>query len=448
MNMDFGLFQQQKLKLVMTNELRQAITILQYSTLDLLDYIQEQAIENPLMELSDSTGNEEQWEKSSIEDWEPNLDSKPYEGDPTYSPLDHISKNEDGLQDYLLNQIRFLQIKDIERKTMMYLALNLNDHGYFVRDVHDIALELNVDVSVVETSLMRLQMLEPAGVGARNLQECLLIQLNDLESRDVLAETIVEQYLDLFAEKKWKQIAKELSVTVQDIQAVSDLLQTLEPKPGACFGGDPSKYLIPDVTIEQVEDEYFVIVNDSLLPRIQLNTQYRSLLKQNEETDASKFVHQKYQQMMWLLKSIDQRRVTLMKVTEAIVRHQKDFFDHGPNHLKPLTLKEIAEEVEVHESTVSRATNQKYVQTPRGLYELKYFFTSSLSTEDGEQTSSNSVKESIKALIEQENKEKPLSDQKIVTLLKDQGIVVSRRTIAKYRDEMRIPSSAKRKRYG
>ncbi|MBU8906703.1 RNA polymerase factor sigma-54 [Desertibacillus haloalkaliphilus] len=443
--MEFGLYQKQSMNLVMTTELRQAITLLQYSTLDLSAFIHEQALENPLMEIKDGRDLDE-WKKQV--DFSVSEDAKPYEGDPNFSPFDHISKDESGLREHLLEQIRLLDSSDEEREVVTYLALHVDEAGYFQHSLADIAIELGRSEDEVEEGLLLLQQLDPIGVGARSLRECLLLQLQELPARDSLAEIVVGEYLELLAEKKWKQIAKELSITMQEVQSVYDLIQTLEPRPGINFYSEPTRFIVPDVSVEKVDGELVVTVHDDLLPPIKLNRQYQYLLQENAETEASKYAKQKYQQMMWLLKSINQRQQTLFKVTEAIVEHQKEFFEDGTEALKPLTLKEIAEKVDVHESTVSRTTTQKYVQTPKGLFELKYFFTSGVQANNTTTSSSQSIKQMIKAMIDNENKQKPLSDQKIVNQLKEEkDVSISRRAVAKYRDEMNIPSSSKRKRY-
>ncbi|RBW71213.1 RNA polymerase factor sigma-54 [Bacillus taeanensis] len=446
--MELGLFQKQTQKLVMTTELRQAITILQYSTLELSNFIKEQALENPLVELKDSTWEEKQTYEPSFTASEPSYDARPYEGDQTPSPFDFISHREDDLHTHLMQQVRFLKIKGQERKNLLYLVENVNDAGYLTVSFEEAAASLNVSLNDMERAHNRLMHFDPPGVGARTLKECLLFQLYHVAADNELAERIIIEDLTLLAEKKWKELSKKYDVTLQDIQAVADLVCSLDPKPGSSFGGDTPRYLVPDITVEKIEGEYVVSVNDYLLPKIQLNKQYQYMLTQTKKDEAASYMHDKYQKMMWLIKSIEQRRLTLLKITETIINKQKDFLEKGPLYLKPLTMKEIADEIDVHESTVSRATKHKVVQTPKGVYELKEFFTSKLSSETGDDASSSTVKLHIKELVNTENKQKPLSDQKIAQLLKEEkGLTVSRRTVAKYREEMNIPASSKRKRY-
>ncbi|MCE7793108.1 RNA polymerase factor sigma-54 [Salipaludibacillus sp. CUR1] len=447
MNMDFGLYQQQSMKMVMTNELRQAITILQYSALELNDYLHDQQLENPLIELKDHNVTEEV-ERQKMNEFTPVYDYKSkYDGEEDYSPLEYISEQEEGLQDYLLNQIRLLHLQPETRRIVTYLALSVDENGYLKQTCEELAEEMSEEEEAVKKGMEVLQSLEPFGVGARNLKECLLIQLRQLETKDPLTEAVIINHLDILAKNKFKEIAKAENVTIDDVQYVADFIQTLNPRPGAVFHAEPARYVVPDVTVMKIKNDFVVRLNEQHMPKMFMNKHYEKMLKDNE-TDIRKYMKQKFDQFQWILRSIEQRQQTILKVTEAIVRHQYDFFLHGPSHLKPLTLKTISEETDVHESTVSRATMKKYVQTPRGLYELKYFFTSAVGRDSAESSSSERVKIYMKRLIDEENKHKPFSDQKLADLLKSEHkIRVSRRTVAKYREEMHIPSSSQRKRH-
>ncbi|RNA68046.1 RNA polymerase sigma-54 factor [Alteribacter keqinensis] len=447
--MDLGLYQQQTMKLVMTNELRQAITILQYSALDLNNYLHEQQLENPLIELKESRAHEE-LVRDSMNLQTPYYDrGSRHDHDDDYSPLDHVSDQTEGLQDFLLSQLRLLKLPDAQRRIVVYLALCVDENGYLPYTIEKLAEELDEPLENTESALHILQSLEPAGVGARSLKDCLLLQLRQLENRDLLAERVVEEDLDLLGKKQYKKIAKKAGVDVQDIQTIADLIQTLNPRPGAVFQDEPAKYVTPDITVKKIEGRYKVMLNDQYLPKVSLNRQYEKMLKENNE-ELTGYLKQKHEQLQWIIKSIAQRQQTLKNVTEAIIKHQEAFLDHGPGYLQPLTLKQIAQIVDVHESTVSRATTRKYVQTPRGVFELKYFFNSMVGGGAGgsDGTSSEKVKIYLKRLVDEEPKAKPLSDQKLAELLKSEhDIHVSRRTVAKYRDEMHIPSSSQRKRY-
>lgn len=440
MNMDFSLIQQQSMKLVMTNELRQAITMLQYSVHELHEYLQEQQLENPLIELK-----EPQAERTTPVERERFRQNLMQEG--STSALDFLTNADDGLQDYLLSQLGLQQMDKRVSAAASYIALNTDENGYLLQTDEEIASDLQEPVELIGRAVKVVQELEPAGVGARSLAECLLLQLNRLEIRDRLAEAIAADHLDLLADKQFKKIAKLTGAPVIDVQHAADFIQTLNPKPGAAFYREPAEYVTPDVTIEKIEGEWVVKLNHGDLPQMVMNRQYEQLLQSGNE-DVQKYLKQKQEQFQWIKKSIAQRQQTIYRVTEAIVEHQKAFLDFGPEYVKPLTLKVIAEKLEIHESTVSRATNRKYLQTPRGLFELKYFFQTGIQKQSGEEQSTEKAKIYLKRLIDAEKKHAPLSDQKISQRLEEEhGIVLKRRTVAKYREELRIPSSSKRKRY-
>lgn len=457
--MGFGLHQEQSMKLVMTPELRQAITILQFSSLDLIEYINQQLNENPVIEPLDmelSPKVEHKTESSPTDvDWAEYIRARA-QGDYSapsirsseseYNPLDWVVRNDLSLQKHLREQISFMKgLSPTVRLVGEYMIGNLDEKGYLELALEQIAQTLKVDLDEVEQALFVVQSLEPRGVGARDLKDCLVIQLEYAGLKNSLAFTIVDKYLSELADGKISKLAAELQVTPQEIQEAADMIRTLDPRPGLHYYRDEPKYIIPDVTVEKIEGEYIILVNDSTTPRLSISSYYERLLK--EEGQAKKYIHEKMNSALWLIKSIEQRRMTIYKVTEAIVHEQKDFFDKGIASLKPMTLKEIADIVELHESTISRATNNKYVQTPRGVFELKYFFSSGLATSNGESTSSESVKAKLKELVEKEDRKKPLSDQRLCELLNEEGISISRRTIAKYREELGILPSAKRKRY-
>jgi RNA polymerase sigma-54 factor len=335
-----------------------------------------------------------------------------------------------------------------QRKIALFLIGNLDEKGYLEINLEEAAERLGVSIEEAEDVLTVIQHFDPAGVGARSLEECLLLQLQHKGLDDEKIVLIVKHHLEDLANNRFQRIADKLGCSIQDVQAMADLVRSLNPRPGAAYNFAETRYVIPDVTVEKVAGEYIVLVNDITAPRLTINSFYEKMLKDQKSQDAARqFIHDKLNAALWLAKSLEQRRLTLMRVTQAIVEMQRDFFEHGVHYLKPMTQKEIAERVNLHESTISRATSNKYVQTPRGIFELKYFFTSALSTASGEVTSSESVKRQIKAIIEQEDRKRPLSDQTIAEMLAKEGIEISRRTVAKYREEMMIPSSAKRKRF-
>lgn len=457
MNMGLGLFQEQTLKLVMTPELRQAITILQYSAIDLISYLQEQANENPVIDLeAPSEIASAKAEKPTPEiDWKEivgNRASGEYtasKNESTYNPLDHVQQGADTLYEHLERQLGYVKgFSPLQRKIALFLIGNLDEKGYLEVTLEEAGEKLGAELLEIEDVLSVLQHFDPVGVAARSLEECLLLQLEHLALDDEKIVQVVRFHLQDLADNRFQRIADKVGCTPQDVQTMADLVRTLNPRPGAAYSRAETRYVIPDVAVEKVGNEYVVLVNDIATPRLKINSFYEKMLSQQKsQEEAKQFIHEKLNAAMWLAKSLEQRRLTLMRVTQAIVEMQRDFFDRGVHYLKPMTQKEIAERVNLHESTISRATSNKYVQTPRGIFELKYFFTSALSTSNGESTSSESVKRRIKALIEQEDRKAPLSDQKLGEMLQSEGIEISRRTVAKYREEMMIPSSAKRKRF-
>ncbi len=329
------------------------------------------------------------------------------------------------------------------------LIENIDENGYLTTTADQVAMDLGMSAENVENVLCTIQTFEPLGVGARNLKECLQIQIREDENKNPHVEKIIEDYLEDVANNRLLKISKELDIDLKEVQQICDYIKTLEPKPGRCFnsGGDRVKYITPDATIEFIDGEYIILLNDVTGPRLNINNFYRELMRQEQDTNATEFLTEKLNSAMWIIRSIEQRRITIYKVVESILKFQIDFFNIGEKGLKPLTLKEVADDIGVHESTVSRATNGKYVQTPRGLYELKFFFSSGLSSNKGGDVSSTSIKSVIKDIIEGENIRKPYSDQQISDILKEKGISISRRTVAKYRDELEIPSSSMRRRY-
>ncbi|WP_019121141.1 RNA polymerase factor sigma-54 [Brevibacillus massiliensis] len=460
MNMGFGLYQEQTLKLVMTPELRQAITILQFSAHDLVSYLQEQATENPVIELQEVSATIEppkrMEERPTVEfDWKEfawNRSTGDYvvnKNESTFNPLDLVRAPSFSLYDFLEAQLNY--VKDItasQRKIALFLIGNLDDKGYLEISLEEAGERLGVSLPEAEEALAIVQRLEPVGVGARNLAECLLLQLEYEGLDDEYTVEVVKGHLEDLANNRFSRIADRLKISVEQVQEIADVVRSLNPRPGAAYNRGETRFVTPDVTVERVQGEYVVLVNDASTPRLQINSFYEKMLREaGSQDEARQFIQEKLNAAFWLAKSLEQRRLTLMRVTQAIVELQRDFFDYGVHCLKPMTQKEIAERVNLHESTVSRATSNKYVQTPRGVFELKYFFTSALSMANGESASSESVKRRLKAMIEEEDRKKPHSDQKLAEMLSKEGIEISRRTVAKYREEMMIPSSAKRKRY-
>ncbi|TKC15263.1 RNA polymerase factor sigma-54 [Robertmurraya kyonggiensis] len=437
MNLKPGLWQQQTLKLQMTQELSQAIALLQYSTQELSSFLEEKAIENPLLKIEpgQSIDSKRGRSKGKIQ-----KDKQSW--------IEQIGSENKTLDVYLQSQINMRRLSEEERIVIDELIYHIDENGYLCASLEEIAAKLNTSTHKVEEGLTIIQELEPAGIGARDLKECLLLQLTRQERRHELAERIIQDYFTLFAEKKWKELAKLLRVTPAEIQQVYDAIQVLNPRPASIFQRDPAVYIIPDVVIKWDGEAFSISVFDEALPKISFNDQYYKQFASHQDKQVGRFLQEKQQDYFWIVRALEQRKETLTKVAVKIVEKQQDFFTKGPAYLKPMTMKDISEELEIHESTVSRAVREKYAQTPFGLYDLKFFFSSTIQTTSSESASSQQVRDLMKTLVEQENKQKPLSDQVIVNALNEEnGIVVSRRTIAKYRDQLGIPSSSKRKRY-
>jgi RNA polymerase sigma-54 factor len=440
MDLKAGLWQQQSLKLAMTQELTQAIALLQYSAQELSAFLENKALENPLLQVENNhiqpinpliDRNRRKHTKNTENDW-----------------IEQIAAKSSSNEDQLLNQLNLRKYSSNQLKIIKHLIQNLDVNGYLTSNPEEIAEKFGVHLELVEESIIVIQTLEPAGIGARNLQECLLIQLERENLKDDLALTILTHYFVPFAEKKWKQIAKELQIPLQKIQEIFDTVQQLNPRPGALLEQENASYIIPDAIVERFGNGFSVRLCDDILPKISFNDHYYQKLTTTKDSQVSRFLHEKVQDYQWIMKSIEQRKETLTRVVSKIVEKQTRFFENGKDYLVPMTMKEVAGELDIHESTVSRAVKEKYVQTPIGTFPLKFFFTSTIQMVSNESTSSNQVKNEIASLIESEDKQRPLSDQEIVEKLKiSQGIVVSRRTIAKYRDQLGIASSSKRKRF-
>lgn len=463
MKMGFELNLEQTQKLIMTPELRQAIQILQFNNVELVEYINKQIEANPFIEITGIKKESNEKDKESLKkenkkdeiDWNEVVEkyddisyktyNKSYENKQTF---ESYTSKKMSLKEHLMTQLGVTIKNENERNIGELIIESLDRKGYLIASIQDLSLQLSENPVEVERVLRMIQTFDPVGVGARSLSECLSIQLKEKGITDENIYTIVDSYLDEIATNRIQKISKDLHIPVKRVQSICDIIRMLEPKPARGFvvDSDSIRYIVPDVTIEKINDEYVIIVNDSNFPILSISRYYKNMLGNVSDKETSKFLYDKFNSSMWLIKSIEQRRHTLYKVVESIVKFQRGFFDEGNKALKPLVLKDVADEISVHESTVSRATNGKYVQTPRGIFELKYFFTSSVSDVSGG-ISSTSVKSTIKDIVDREDTKKPLSDQKITDILKEKGIEISRRTVAKYRDELRIPSSSMRRRY-
>ena len=442
MNLNQGLWQQQTIKLSMTQELSQAIALLQYSSQELSEFLEEKALENPLLQV----------ESLRVKSMDPRYDSvkkvrKNSQID-KQNWLEQISKKDISIADYIKAQIDFRFYDKRIKGILEFLINSLDENGYLHINKEEVTTILSVTPQEVEQSFRIIQGLEPAGIGACNLQECLQLQIKRSDDRNELAYSIISEYFILFAEKKWKRIAQNLGVTMKDIQEVFDYVQSLNPRPASNFYNEQATYITPDIIIKREGEEFIVSIFDEALPKIQFNKSYYHKFYSLGDQKVNRYLQEKQQDFQWILRSIEQRKETISKVALKIIEKQPEFFQYGPDHLKPLKMKEISDELGIHESTVSRAVREKYAQTPFGTLELRSFFSSNIRTTSNEDASSIQVKNVISELIDKENKLKPLSDQEIVNQLNEQnGIMVSRRTIAKYRDQLGIPASAKRKRF-
>ncbi|TGE33893.1 RNA polymerase factor sigma-54 [Desulfosporosinus sp. Sb-LF] len=467
MRLGYGLSLEQTQKLIMTPELRQAITILQLSALELSTYVEEQLLENPLLETQEeSPDTKEEAEppverESSLEEkWEVDWQDYFHDQDENSVRQERVVLDEKQRMDpfiaaaptlleHLMEQLHVQKVTDSSLHVAEYIVGNLNDKGYLMLSLEEIARETNVSLETAEKALVFVQSLDPLGVGARNLEECLRLQLPLLpDYPSELSEFL--KYLEDLAAGRLQRIAHALKIPLNRVQELADLVRKLDPKPGLRFSGPGDvRYVVPDVVIEEIEGEFIILVNDITVPRLGINKAYRDALSHDEGTDTRKFVEQKLNAAAWLIRSIEQRRLTLYKVADAIVRWQTEFLRHGPRHLKPLTLRDIAEEIGVHESTVSRATSHKYVQTPKGIYEFKFFFANSIGRGHNNDSSvtTESIKLALRDIIASENLKSPYSDQKLADLLKTKNMEISRRTVAKYRDELGIAAASVRKRY-
>ncbi|MGA9290353.1 MAG: RNA polymerase factor sigma-54, partial [Anaerobacillus sp.] len=395
--MELGLIQKQTTKLVMTTQLHQAISILQYSTAELLEYLKEQALENPLIELHSPS-------------WEGGIRSskRSFDGGARNDPLEYAETRR-SLHDELHDQARYFKLSKRITGIVHYLIDNIDESGYLIINEFEVMNLLHIQKSEIDEAMKHVHMLEPVGIGARSLSECLHLQLNENSSLHELARDMVKVNLKALAEKKYKELSKEYHVTVEKIQRVADLITTLDPRPGTKWTYEKPAYVVPDVRIEEKDGSFTISLLDDDLPAMKVSNAYGSV----GTNEAAAYLKDKYQQVSWLLKSIEQRKQTLRSIISVFIVYQQRFLRSGISALSPITLKEVAIEAGVHESTVSRAIKGKYVQTPHGLFALKDLFTSKLSSESVEGTSSSSVKLFIKELVEKENKLKPLSDQKI-----------------------------------
>ncbi|MDR2459544.1 MAG: RNA polymerase factor sigma-54 [Deltaproteobacteria bacterium] len=490
--MELHLTQKQSQTMVMTPQLQQAIKLLQMNHIELTEEITNEMMSNPLLELTapantpegesenaaddpdydkvpektapretsefaDTVGNSEEKIREDI-DWENYLEeysSSPSSNlamgsheTPEETPgFETFTAAKTSLSDFLTNQWRFAALDKSDFFRGECIIGNLNDNGYLAATMEELAKQAGTSEGTMEGTLRRIQELEPPGIAARNLRECLLLQLTQLGLTDSPAYEICLNYLKLLEKKDLPALCRALKVDKEQVLAAIGTLQTLNPNPGLAYSSSDPIYVTPDVYISKVGDDYVISLNEDGMPRLKFSNAYRKLLSDKNSSDETrKYLSEKLKGATFLIRSIQQRQRTIYRVTESIFKFQRDFLDHGIEYLKPLVLRDVADDLGFHESTISRVTTNKYVDTPRGIFELKYFFDSPINRFQGESLSSESVKNRIKQIITAEDPKKPLSDQRIVEILRGSNIKIARRTVAKYREILGVGSSSERKK--
>ena len=471
-------------KLIMTPSLQQAIKLLQLSKLELQEVLNQELLENPLLDESgeEIKAEEQQAETEAQEakneaeaDAKKADDSKDKEKD-SFDEIDYDAYFQDyieygynprgmgeeheefpientltrppNLTDHLSWQLAMSDASPKTKEIATFIIGNIDEDGYLRATDEEIASSGPYDVADVRRAVETVQTLDPIGVGARDLRECLMLQLAFLEVDNDLVEIVVRDHWEDFMQRKFVQIAKSLSIDMKTLEGVVEIIKHLDPKPGRKYSNERAIYVEPDVYVHKVGDEYVIVLNEDGMPKLRINGSYRAMLNSMDtksDGETVNYIKDKIRSAVWLIKSLDQRQRTIYKVAESIVKHQREFLERGIDFLRPLVLRDVADDIQMHESTVSRVVSNKYMHTPRGLFLMKYFFHSGIDSDTGEDISSLTVKKKIQGYIEAEDPRKPLSDSKIMKILNDEGINIARRTVAKYRDELNIPSSTDRK---
>ncbi|MBU8869448.1 MAG: RNA polymerase factor sigma-54 [Gemmatimonadales bacterium] len=475
MSPSIGLRQSMQLRqqLVMTQRLQQALKLLQVPTLELEQILRKELNENPLLEeveaeeeidentvreatISDLEGTERDKvpePQDENRDWGDSFEDgfRGVSNERAYDEDDELERPQKYIptgQETLTDQLHLAIPEGAERKIGEYIIGCLNQDGMLACALEEIASFFDVDETLVEAVLQIVQGFEPAGVAARDIQECLLLQLEGKGMEDSEEAHIIRHHFEILKHRKFGDIARQMKITPHQVQEIAQRIGELDPRPGLAIGGEGARVIVPDLEVVKVEDDdqdYAVYLHDANLPRLRVSGAYEGQSTSNE--NDVKFIDEKKRHAEWIIKTIEQRRRTMIKVMEAIVAEQKDFFEKGAIALRPLTLQQVASVIGMHESTVSRVTRQKYVQTPRGVFPLKFFFSAGLDSEEGTEIAAKAVKIMIKEIVEGENESKPLSDKKIVDILQESGLKIARRTVAKYREQMGILSARMRKRY-
>ena len=464
-------------QLIMTPQLQMAIKLLQLNRLELVDMISQELEQNPALEEAPETASDEnspEAVESETAETPPaqeitidekihnDMDWSNYLGEYNSSGRTHFESEErntpqfeafiaqkETLNDHLLWQLLMtIPTKEVENIGSLIVG-SLNKDGYLKTSVEEIAQIGNVDVSKVEEVLSVLQTFDPIGVCARDLSECLLIQTQRLGLEDPVIINIITHHIKHLENKNYKEITRALKISIKDVVQAVDFIKALEPKPGREFSDEEPQYINPDIFVYKYEDDFVILLNDDGMPRLRINPYYKQAIKRGEKISGKTkdYLKEKMRSAVWLIRSIHQRQRTIYRVMESILKFQRDFFEKGIAFLKPMVLRDVAQDISMHESTISRVTTNKYAFTPQGIFELKYFFNSSISRTHGEAMASASVQDKIKRIIEKENPKKPLSDDKITKILKDSDINIARRTVAKYREVLGLLSSNKRKQF-
>ncbi len=477
--MALELRQQLKLtqQLIMTPQLQMAIKLLQLSRLELMDAIRQEMEDNPTLEESqESTPKEQLSEETPSElqpaektqevtidekmpgdiDWRNYIDeyNSPgrfrYEIETRETPqYEAFISRKESLSDHLLWQLLMATPTPEEKRIGSLIIGSLNKDGYLRTSVEELAVQADVTAEEIEEVLFLMQSFDPIGICARDLKECLLLQANNLGLENSLVNRIIRNHINHLENKNYKAISKALKVSISKVVAAVNVIISMEPKPGRLFSEEEPQYITPDIYVYKTEDDFVVVVNDDGLPKLRVNSFYKQVIMRNKEVsgNAKDYIQDKLRSAAWLIRSIHQRQKTIYRVMQSILKFQRDFFENGITHLRPMVLRDVAEDIGMHESTISRVTTNKYAYTPQGIFELKYFFNSSIKRFHGEAIASASVKAKIKRLVESEDPRKPYSDKKMAALLKTENIDIARRTVAKYREIMRVLPSNKRKRF-
>jgi RNA polymerase sigma-54 factor len=506
-------------QLVMTPQLQQAIKLLQLSRLELVNLVEQEMQENPVLEEAmelepdetpadverESTEATEFTDASSVPepaelpeggevpevnpadlplaqdlasvdvtpgderepsdaekmadvDWQNYLESNPHtglreaRGEDDRPSIDATLTRRATLTEHLVWQLQLIELSEDEGQAAQFIVGNLDDRGFLRSSIEEIVRASGLAEEVIASALAKVQTLDPTGVASRDLRECLAIQIKTHGIHDRLVAAIIgdAEVFALFVRRDFRGVSRKLGVTPLEVQTASAVIGTLEPRPGRAFGGEDPVYIVPDIYVYKLGDDFHVVLNDDGLPRLRINNLYRGVLANGKDTpkETKTYVHDKVRSAMWLIKSIHQRQRTIYKVMQSIIRFQREFFDKGISFLKPLNLRDVADDIEMHESTVSRVTTNKYANTPQGIFELKYFFNSSINKLDGESIASESVKDKISHLIRNEDPLRPLSDQRIAEMLRVHNINIARRTVTKYREALNLLSSTKRRQVG